>query len=224
MQSSSAVRSTMCKSQLLTCEIQNTRVLEAMEQIKREDFVPAAYVQSAYVDEDIPLLHGRYMIEPLAFCRLLELADVQASDRVLDIGCGLGYSSAVLSRLAKKVVALEESLELATEARKRLAKYSADRVEVITAPLMGGAPAQQPFNVIFIGGAVQLIPARLLEQLAPGGRLVGVESVAVRPDCRSGLGHTLKIISHGDHYSRQLGRDVAVPLLPGFEKRVGFEF
>ncbi len=224
MQSSAKIRSNMCKSQLLTCNIHDERVLEAINLVHREDFVPEIYAASAYVDEEIPLCMGRYMIEPLVFCQLLELAEVSPQDRVLDIGCGLGYSSAVLSHLAKKVVALEEHLELVNEARKRLAKYGRENVEVVTSPLMGGVPTQGPYNIIFIGGAIQVIPARLLEQLAEGGRLVSVESVAVRPDARSGLGRLLKITRHNGHFSRMLGHDAAVPLCPGFEKRSTFEF
>lgn len=224
MQSSANIRSNMCKGQLLTNEISNPHVLTAIRNVQREDFVPKLYAGSAYVDEEIPLTPTRWLIEPLAFCRLLELADVQPGDSVLDIGCGLGYSSAVLARLAKKVVALEENPELANEARKRLSLHAPDNLEVITSPLMGGAPTHQPFNVIFINGGVQVVPARLLEQLSEGGRLVAVENVALRPDTRSGLGRTLKIVRHGLHYSRILGRDVSVPLLSGFEKRATFEF
>lgn len=224
MESSAKIRAVMSKSQLLTCNIRNARVLDAIEDVEREHFVPSAFAGSAYVDEEIPLAHGRFMIEPLAFATLLEMADVAHGDRVLDIGCGLGYSSAVLSRLAKKVVALEESSELANEARKRLSAHAGDNIEVITSPLMGGVPAQRPFDVIFIGGAVQVIPPRLLEQLAEGGRLVAVESVALRPGTCSGLGCAVKILRHGTHYNRMEGRDLAVPLLPGFEMRPTFEF
>jgi len=224
MQTSATIRSNMCKGQLLTNNIRNPRVLEAMSAVQREDFVSGLYTGSAYVDEEIPLCQGRYLMEPLVFCQLLELADIHPTDKVLDIGCGLGYSSAVLAHLARKVVALEENQELVNEARKRLAKYNPQNVEVITSPLMGGVPNSQPFNVIFINGAVQMIPARLLEQLAEGGRLVAVESLTQRPDSRSGLGRTCKITRHGSHYHRLQDRDASVPLLPGFEKRATFEF
>lgn len=224
MQSSATIRNIMSKSQLLTCDIRDERVLAAINAVQREDFVPAAFFGSAYVDEEIPLAAGRYLMEPLAFCRLLELAEIAPSDKVLDIGCGLGYASAVFSKLAKKVVALEENPELVNEARKRLAKYSPDTIEVITSPLMGGVAAQRPFDVIFIGGAVQCISAKLLEQLAEGGRLITVENLALRPGEHTGLGRTLKITRHGSQYSRQQGKDVSIPLLPGFEKRPTFEF
>ncbi len=224
MQSSATIRSNMCKGQLLTNSIHDERLLAAVTTVHREDFVPSLYATSAYVDEEIPLAPRRYLIEPLAFCQLLALADIAPSNRVLDIGCGLGYSSAVISHLAKKVIALEENPELVNEARKRLAKYNKENIEVVTSPLMGGVASHAPFEVIFIGGAVQTIPARLLEQLSEGGRLVAAESVALRPDSRSGLGRTLKIVRNGNSYTRITGQDLAIPLFPGFEKRAAFEF
>lgn len=224
MQSSAKIRSNMCSGQLLTNNVRNERLLDAVRVVRREDFVPPLYAGSAYVDEEIPLAAGRYLLEPLAFCMLLELADVQPEERVLDIGCGLGYSSAILARLSKRVVALEEHMELANEARKRLTLHGASNLEVVTAPLMGGVPTQAPFDVIFIGGAVQTLPARLLEQLAEGGRLVTAESVRLRPDSRSGLCRTLKVSRHESLYSRILGKDISIPLFPGFEKRASFEF
>lgn len=224
MHSSAQIRSNMSKGQLLTCCIRDERVLHAIASVKREDFVPAAFADSAYVDAEIPLPAGRFLIEPLVFCRLLELAEIEPTDRVLDIGCGLGYSTAVISQLAKKVVALEENQELASEARQRLATCGLENIEVATSPLASGIAAQRPFDVIVVGGAVQVIPAKLLEQLADGGRLVAVESTGLRPGERSGLGTTLKITRHGSKFDRVVGQDANVPLLPGFEKHPTFEF
>jgi protein-L-isoaspartate(D-aspartate) O-methyltransferase len=221
---SATPRSNMSKGQLLACCVRDERVLEAVAAVKREDFVPAAFASSAYVDAEIPLSAGRFLMEPLVFCRMLELAEIKPTDKVLDIGCGFGYSTAVLAHLAKKVVALEENPELASEAYERLARHSKQNIEIITSSLLGGVATQQPFDVIMVGGAVQIIPEKLLEQLAEGGRLVTVENTSVRPGECSGLGTMLKIIRHGGKFDRIIGLDASVPILPGFEKRHSFEF
>ncbi len=224
MESSARIRELMEKGQLATCDIRCQEVLGAMAEVRREDFVPAAFAGAAYVDEEIPLCAGRFLIEPLAFSHMLERADISPRDNVLDVGCGLGYSSAVLSRLAHKVVALEEHSELVNEARKQLSKYKLANVEVITSPLSSGSVSHAPFDVIILEGAVQSIPGTLLEQLAEGGRLVTVENLQQRPGERTGLGRLLCITRNGQHFSHDTGRNLSIPVLPGFEKRTAFEF
>ncbi len=219
---SAVARTLMSKSQLLTNHVQDERVIDAIEAVKREDFVPEAFAQSAYVDDEIMLAPERYLLEPLVFAQMLELADITPDASVLDIGCGLGYSAAVLSKLCKRVTAVENHPELVNEARKRLSKMK--NVDVMTAPLVNGCPAHGPYDAIIIEGAVQHVPEVLIEQLKEGGRLVTVENVALRPGADSGLGTLVKITKLRGHEDRFHATDASVPVMPGFKNKTSFQF
>ena len=123
-----------------------------MAQVKREDFVPEARKAIAYLDEDLPLKDGRYLIEPMAFARMIHLALIKPTDRVLVVGAGTGYGARVISMLAKSVVALESDPELAGLARGFLAGDA--RVEVVEGSLAEGYPAGAPYDVIIVEGRI----------------------------------------------------------------------
>ena len=116
----------------------------------------------------------RFLMEPSPFARLVQLAGVRPGDRVLDVGCTTGYSSAVLARLAASVVALESDSALAAQAREVLAAQGCGTVSVVEGPLASGHAAQAPYDLILIEGAVDEVPPALLDQLAERGRLVAV--------------------------------------------------
>ena len=103
----SAARRNMVERQVRTNKVTDEAVLEALAQLPRERFVPESLSAVAYIDEDVPLGNGRYLMEPMVFARLVQAAQLQPGDRVLDLGCGCGYSTAILSRLANQVIALE---------------------------------------------------------------------------------------------------------------------
>src|SRR5262249_24044222 len=128
----------------------------------------------AYVDEDIPLGRGRFLTEPMILGRLLELAAVRSSDVALVIGAGVGYSAAVLGRLAGRVVALESDREFAQRAAQTLQAVTAPNVAVVEGSLADGVPRLAPFDVIVIDGAAERVPPAIVEQLAESGRLVAV--------------------------------------------------
>ncbi len=222
MQLSAFQRINMQKGQLETCAIRRQAVLSALQAVARERYVPDEFAATAYVDEEIPLGHGRYLMEPLVFARMLEMADIQPNEKVMDVGCGLGYSSAVLSHLAHHVVAVETRPELVSEARKRLNDYN--NVEVVTAPLATGCPRQQPYDVILLEGAVHHVPRHLLSALTLSGRLVTVHNRTIRPGSQSGLGNIVMTTRRGEVYTETAGADVSVALLPGFEEREAFSF
>jgi protein-L-isoaspartate(D-aspartate) O-methyltransferase len=212
-----AVRRNMVDRQLRTNKVIDEAVLQALGEIPREQFVPAPLRSVAYVDEDVPLGAGRYLIEPMVFGRLLQSAQVRRTDLVLDIGCGSGYSTAILSRLANMVVALECDRALARAAGTAIADLSIENALVVEGPLEQGWPAQAPYNLIVLGGAAERIPETILGQLAEGGRLVGVEM-------REGVGRAVLYLRNRGVISGRPLFDAAVPVLPGLAAEPSFVF
>lgn len=215
-----AVRHNMVENQLRPNRVIDPAVVEAMEAVPREVFVPKAMRGVAYVDEDLPLGNGRYLIEPLVLGRLLQAAEVRPDDVALVVGCPVGYAAAVLSRMCSAVVALESDATQAEYAAQALAEAGADNVVVETGPLAEGWPKQAPYDVILLAGAVTEPPEALLRQLSDGGRLVAV----VRPDPQATMGQTVVVTRFGDSFGRRPVFDASTPLLPEFAPRPGFVF
>ena len=207
----------MVESQLRPNRVTDPALLEALAAVPRELFVPATLRSVAYVDEDIPLGHGRFLMEPMIFGRLLELAAVRPSDAALVIGAGTGYDAAVLARIAGRVVALESDGELARQAAQRLQDLGAANVALIEGPLTEGAPRQAPFDVILFDGAIERVPAAILDQLAEGGRLAAVVRTA-------GIGRATLMTRQSGILASRAAFDAAVPSLPGFEVEAAFVF
>ncbi|MCY4500370.1 MAG: protein-L-isoaspartate O-methyltransferase [Alphaproteobacteria bacterium] len=210
-------RANMVECQLRAGRVSNSALLDAMGGIAREDFAPIALKPVAYVDEDL-LFEGRVMVEPMVFARLLQSAEPGPDDYVLDIGPGLGYSSAVLGRVASAVVALESDGDMAERARKALAAADSDNVVVVEGPLEAGYAEEAPFNLIVIEGAVAAVPPALVDQLAEGGRLAAV----VRSG--GGLGHATIFSKRGGVVSSRTVFDAGTPYVAGFEPRQEFVF
>ena len=175
-----ASRTKMVDCQLRTEDVTDYAVLAAMGEIPREIFVSPRMRSLAYIDEDILLkesadpLSARYLMEPAPFARLAQLGEIEPSDIVLDVGCVTGYSTAVLAQLANSVVAIEVDAELAALASEKLVDLGVANAAVVTGPLEEGFPSEGPYDVIFLGGAVEFVPEALLAQLKEGGRLVAV--------------------------------------------------
>jgi protein-L-isoaspartate(D-aspartate) O-methyltransferase len=169
-------RFNMIHQQVRPWGVLDERVLDALDQIPRERFVPAAYLSLAYADIEVPIGDGQHMLAPKLVGRLLQAAAVKPGDRALEIGTGTGYSAACLAHLGARVLSLEVDTGLAAEARERLATLGIDRAEVrcadaLAAPVEGG-----PFEVIFVTGSLPREDglAALRQQLTLGGRLVAV--------------------------------------------------
>ncbi len=174
MNDSQALRTMMVDTQVRPSDVTKFPIIEAMLAVPREDFVPDSLRAAAYADAPVDLGGGRAMLEPRTLAKILDAIDIGAEDLVLDLGAGLGYSAAVIARMAEFVVALEEDEALAAEAESRLAAAGVDNVAVIAGPLAEGDPKHGPFDVVFIEGAVQQIPLPILEQIKEGGRIVAI--------------------------------------------------
>lgn len=214
----SAARHNMVESQVRTNKVRDPLVLEAMETLPRENFVPERLRALAYMDEDISLGGGRALMEPMVLARLLQAADVKAQDVALVVGCASGYEAAVLSKLAATVVALESDKALADEAAHTLAALGLDTVAVVEGALPAGYPEQGPYDVIFINGGVAEVPATLSDQLADGGRMVYV-ALSTR-----GWGQAV-LVNKQDGVLSQIDLfDAACPLLHDFANAPKFTF
>lgn len=212
-----ALRTKMVDCQLRTTDVTDAFILDAMLSVPREEFVPAARKSLAYIDEDLEIAPGRYLMEPSPFARIVQLADIQPGDFVLDVGAGTGYSAAVLSKLAGSVVALEQDPTLAAKAQSVLASLGYDTVAVVEGPLSAGYPAQAPYDVILLEGAVESIPQALFDQLKDGGRLLAVEGHGNSADVRV-------YVKQGSSVSARRAFNAAVKPLPGFNIVPTFEF
>lgn len=165
-----ARRTMMVDTQVRPNDVTKFPIIEAMLAIPREQFVPAPRREAAYIGENLDIAPGRVMLEPRTLAKLLDALDVTSGDLVLDIGCGLGYSAAVIGRMAEAVVVLEED-GLAAQAEAALAQLGADNVAVVAGPLAGGAAKHGPYDVIIIEGAAEQVPQAILDQLKEGGRI-----------------------------------------------------
>jgi protein-L-isoaspartate(D-aspartate) O-methyltransferase len=215
-----AARRMMVEGQIRTYDVTDLRVLAVMLEVPREHFVPEDKQALAYVDRDLvvaPDGHApRYLLKPAVLARLIQEAEVAATDRVLDVGCATGYSSAVLGKLAASVVALEEDPHLGSTAKQKLGAIGATNVAVMNGSLVAGAPAEAPFDVIVLNGATEVPPLSLCRQLADGGRLVCVFGRAP--------GRATIYRSISGHVTGHPAFDSAAPLLPGFAKPAEFVF
>lgn len=218
----SELRVKMVDGQVRTTDVTSAPLIEAMLSVPREAFVGAGQRDIAYIDEDIRISSGangaaRYLMEPSPLAKLLQLAEIDESDSVLDVGCGTGYSAALLSRIARSVVALESDAALAEAARSTLSAQGCDNVTVVTGSLPQGHAAKAPYNVIFVGGSVEEVPQALLDQLAEDGRLVAVEG-------QGNSGVARLFFKAGGVVTGRRAFNAAIKPLPGFERTHAFEF
>jgi protein-L-isoaspartate(D-aspartate) O-methyltransferase len=211
-------RNNMVDSQVRPNKVTDPRILAAMRTLPRERFLPAEAAALAYVDEDVPLGHGRVLLEPMVLARLLQTAEPVDGERALIVGAGVGYGAAVLAACGCRVTALEEDAALHDRARAVLAEF-APGVAVVSGPLAAGWPAGAPYDIIVIEGAVPEIPATIGQQLrAETGRLLtvlrrpGGPGQAVLAECIDSAVRARPIF------------DCATPLLPMFQPAPAFQF
>lgn len=216
-----ALRRTMVDGQVRTSDVTDLRLIAAMLDLPREKFVPQSKTSLAYLDLDIPVNDvgrtTRRLLKPMVLAKLIQAANVGEHDRVLDIGCATGYSSALLGRLAGTVLALEEDAGLVQTAARALTALKAANVTVVSGPLTNGWPARGPYDVIVLEGTTEVVPENLHTQLKEGGRLVCVLG-------RAAAGKAMLYRFLDGEFSGRPIFDAAAPLLPGFAQTPEFVF
>ncbi len=216
-------RQNMVVSQINPQSVTDPALLDAMNEIPRERFVPATQRDIAYMDKEIPLGisatdgRERAMMMPVSFAQLVDLAQIKPTDLVLVIGCATGYSAAIIAKLADSVVALETNEGLAAQANDTLMDLGIDNAAVVSGPLNEGYKNEAPYDVIFIDGSVSAIGDTLIDQLNDGGRLVAIVS-------QNDAGKAHLILKKGDIASDRIDFDANAPELPGFQKPQSFSF
>lgn len=214
-------RQKMVDGQVRTNDVTDSRIIEAMLALPRELFVPEDRRALAYLDLDLDVstegAPKRYMIKPQVIAKMLQAASIEASEKVLIVGCATGYAAAIAARMAAKVTATESDPALAAKGNAVLAQLGFANVTIGTGAAADGDLADAPYDVILLNGATEVTPEGLFEQLTEGGRLVGV--FAARRPARV----MIVTRSHGDFGHRALF-DAAAPILPGLERRPSFVF
>lgn len=210
-----ARRTMMVDTQVRPNDVTKFPVIEAMLTIPREDFVPAARRAVAYSGENLDIGNGRVLLEPRTLAKMVDALDIQPDELVLDLGCGYGYSAAVIARMAEAVVAIEDNDELVAEAETRLAESGVFNVAVLSAKLNEGAPDQGPYDVVLIEGAVEDVPEAIVSQVKEGGRIAAMFVEGKLGVVR--LGFKLN-----DRINWRYAFNANAPLLPGFTRERGF--
>jgi protein-L-isoaspartate(D-aspartate) O-methyltransferase len=214
-------RQKMVDGQVRTNDVTEIRILEAMLALPRELFVPESRRALAYLDQDLDVSEGgaakRYMIKAQTLAKLLQAAEIKPADKVLVVGSATGYAAALASHLAANVTAIESDSALVAKGKEILNQLGLTNVVLEVATPAEGDPAHAPYDVIVLNGATEVAPERLFEQLAEGGRLVGV--FAASQPARA----TIVTKSHGDLGHRALF-DAAAPILSGMERVPSFVF
>lgn len=212
-----AARRNMVEGQIRPNKVTDPMVVQAVETVPREMFVPKHMRGIAYADDDLDLGGGRALMEPMVLARLLQEARIEEEEVALVVGCGSGYSAAVLSRMCSTVVALESDSEFAARAGAVMSELGYDNVAVVGGTLTAGCPEQAPYNLILIDGAVETVPQALLDQLADGGRLIGVV-------IEDGQGVGTVYTRRGDSWGHLGVFDANIRPLSGFSKPPAFAF
>ncbi len=214
----SVQRRNMVESQVRPSDITDRRITTAMMAVPRELFVPARLADIAYIDAPLTFEDGRGLMAPRDFARLVQLADIGESDRVLDVGSCGGYSAAVLARLSGEVVALDSDSSARAAAAEALEENGVTNVSCVSGPLQAGWIGRAPYDIIILEGAVEVIPQSLKEQLAPWGRLVAVL-------VENGIGRAVVVRGDAEATAPRIAFEASAPRLAGLESRAkGFQF
>lgn len=208
-------RVVMVDTQVRPSDVTKFPIIEAMLYVAREDFVPASQREAAYVGENLDLGHGRVVLEPRTLAKMLDALAIDRTELVLDVGCCLGYSTAVIARMAQAVVAVEQDADMAEEAQEALMVAGADNAVVHEGALVEGAPQHGPYDVIIVQGGVGEMPPALVAQLKEGGRIAALFMNGQLGEVR--LGH-----KRAGQIGWRLAFNAAAPILPGFAKHMTF--
>lgn len=208
----------MVDTQVRPSDVTKFPIIEAMLHVPREVFVPPHLREAAYVGENLDLGGGRTLLDPRSFAKMLDALDIGPGDVVLDLGCGLGYSTAVLARLADFVVGIDDDAARADEAQAQLSAQGIDNAVVMAGPLTEGAADNGPYDAIIVEGAVERMPDTILAQLQDGGRIAAIFAEA----------GALGVVRIGRKAAGRVvwsyGFNASAPVLAGFEREMDFQF
>lgn len=214
MQDFATRRTMMVDTQVRPNDVTKFPIIAAMLHVPREEFVPASRREAAYIGENVEIAAGRVLLEPRNFAKMLDGLDIQPDDLVLDLGCGLGYSAAVIAEMAEAVVALDDE-DMATQAEAALAQAGADNVAVVAGELAAGAPQHGPYDAILIEGGIEAVPQAIADQLKEGGRIAAIFMEGVLGVAR--IGYKIDgVISWRDMFNG------TAPVMPGFAAQRDF--
>lgn len=211
-------RKNMVESQVRPSDVTDRRITAAMMAVPRESFLPPALKSLAYMDESIEIAPGSALLAPRDFARLVQLADIGEKDRVLVIGGAGGYAAAVLARLGGSVVVVSPNADMQRAVSDAVSALGVANVASEAGPLASGFAAGAPYDVIFIEGAVDVVPDALLKQLSDDGRLIAVQSAA-------GVNRALAVTCDDNVVAQRSFFEANAPKLSGFERAdSGFQF
>ena len=205
----------MVDTQVRPSDVTKFPIIDAMLSVPREAFLPDSLAEAAYAGEMLDV-GGRIVVEPRTFAKMLDALALDLDDVVLDIGCAMGYSSAVLAHMVSAVVGVEDDADRAADAQHRLSRAGVDNAAVMDGPLAEGAAKHGPYDAILIEGGAEEVPAAICDQLKDGGRIV-----AILMDGALGrvmVGHK----SSGD-VDWRFAFNATAPVLPGFERARAFQ-
>ena len=210
-------RTAMVDCQIRPSDVTKYTIIEAFLTTPREAYVPSEKRPVAYAGDHIALNNGRTMLDARTFAKMLDTLNVQPDELVLDLGCGLGYSTAVLASMAEAVVAIESDTQMATEAAATLTEQSVDNAYVTTGVLTEGNKKNGPYDVIILQGSVDQIPETLIDQLKDGGRVCAIFRDQNYGECRIGYKSHKKL-------SWRSVFNASAPMINGFETKAEFKF
>ncbi|UAB87482.1 protein-L-isoaspartate O-methyltransferase [Ruegeria sp. SCSIO 43209] len=204
-----ARRLTMVDTQVRPSDVTKFPIIDAMLSVARENFVPDAQREAAYVGDLVELGDGRCLLEPRTLAKMLDAVNISNDEVVLDIAPGLGYSTAIAARMAELVVAVESDPALAAEAQTLLMEADVDNAIVHEGPLEQGAVEHGPYDVIMIQGGVEQLSDTLLDQLKDGGRIICLFMEGDLGTVRMGLKSSGRV-------SWRFAFNASAPILPAF--------
>lgn len=210
-------RTMMVDTQVRPSDVTKFPIIDAMLAVPREDFVPDHLREAAYVGENLNLGNGRILLEPRTFAKLIDALDIQPHHVVLDLGCGFGYSTAVLAHICDFVVGVEDSASVVSNAQEVLSRHGVDNAAVMEGALAQGAEKSGPYDIILIEGAVEEVPVNLLDQLREGGRIGCIFVEGALGVAR--IGHKVDGVVNWRH-----SFNASAPVMPDFKKAAAFSF
>jgi protein-L-isoaspartate(D-aspartate) O-methyltransferase len=217
----STARQKMVDGQVRTSDVTDPRIIDAMLELPREAFVPEDKRALAYLDLDldvaVPPAPKRYLLKPMLTARLLQAAAIEDADNVLIVGCATGYAAAIAARIAAKVAATEMDPVLVAKGNEILGQIGITNVTFREAAAVAGDPAGVPFDVIILNGATEVPLQRLYQQLATGGRLVGVFAISDPPRAKF-------VTRSQNDFGYRILFDATAPVLPGLRRVPEFVF